>query len=137
MKKIKFVFIILLFLLVSCKKETILTSQDNMIPVDIDLQTGTENKHVKVYLNQQLSFQAYLPTSGSLAGPIASFSTFLPSNTKTMRVWWQSSSSSNGLLFKQDSSVFNLSSSKKYYIGIEINNDTLKVVVQDIPFGYM
>jgi hypothetical protein len=137
MKKLKLTTVLFLMLMVSCKQETVVNSDDNTVPVDIDLQMGVENNYIKVYCNQRLSFQAYLSNSVPLSGPIATFSTYLNRNSNTVRVWWHSLSSSNGLEFKQDSSVFNLGTSDRYYIGIQIINDSLTLKVQDSQFGYL
>jgi hypothetical protein len=136
MKNYKLVFIILLLLSSSCKKETVVsTIEENIVPVDVDLQTGFEDKSIRVYFDQQVSFQAILSGLVPFSGPIAKFSTQLERSSHSLKVRWQSSNS--GIAFKIDSTVITLGNVAKYYIGLEIINDSLKTKVQDIPFGYL
>ena len=147
MTHMKYIIMVGALLIASCKKETAVAPQDdtslpvvaqeNLIPVVIDLQSGVENNNIIVYCNQQISFQANLSDYMSLAGPIARFSTYLKHDTNSIKVRWRLLTSSNGLLYKIDSTKCVIGSSQKYYIGIEIISDSLRVKLQETPFLYL
>jgi len=135
MKYIKVVFVVLMFSMTSCKEETVTTIiEENIVPVDVDLQSGFQDKSIKVFFNNQVSFQAMLSGLVPLSGPIASFSTQLERGSTSLKVRWQTNNS--GLVFKIDSTSIVLGKSAKYYIGIEIKNDSVKTRVQEVPFNY-
>lgn len=70
-------FVLVLLVLTSCKEETLISASENIVPIGVDLQSGFDDRELKVYLNQQLSFDADLSPRVPLAGPLAGFSTYL------------------------------------------------------------
>jgi len=120
--------------LMGCESDDITGVNDQFVDVKIDLQMGFEGHSVLLKFNGENYYQANLSELVPLAGPIATFSTTLPRGDNNCYAFW-------GLLeqttdWKVDSVLIFLGEADEYFLGYQIVNDTLKIVVQDSAFGY-
>src|SRR3972149_358836 len=125
-------FVLVLLVFASCKEEQLVSTPETIIPVGVDLQSGFEDRELKIYFNQHLSFDADLSARVPLAGPIAGFSTYLSRDSNRVRVGWQSHTANSP--YQQDSATFFLRNASSYYLGLELRNDSLRIKLQDTPF---
>ena len=114
--------------------EKIADSTNDLVLVQVDLQNGFAGKLVYVKFNEMLYFQAMLYNGALLAGPEAMFLTHLQRGLNNLSI--NGRIINNGESYRDDIDV-NLGNAEKYYLGVSIYSDTLIVVVQDSPFGYM
>ena len=129
------VVVVVLLVITSCKEEKLVSTPETVVPVGVDLQSGFDDRELKVYFNQQLSFDADLSSRVPLAGPIAGFSTYLSRDSNRVLVKWRSHTTNS--TYQQDSSTFFLGNADNYYLGLELRNDTLGIKIQDTPFLYL
>ena len=104
--------------------------------VQIDLQQGFEGHLVVLEINDEVYYRAELSESAQLAGPLASFSTYLPCGQNILKAFWQADGYQVGP-YKEDSLLIELGDAKKYFLGISVSEDSLYCVIQDIAFAYL
>ena len=126
---------ILLLGLSSCTEEKLVSTPETFVRVKVDLAEGFNNRRVSLYFNQELHFEADLGPSVPLAGPIASFTTSLPRDSNRVRVVWRLHTPNSW--YQTDSTIFFIGNADRYYLGLELRNDSLTARVQDSPFLHL
>ncbi len=120
-------------ILISCEDDPV-SSSEELVAVEVHLQSGLEGDFVVIEIDGDNYFYAYLSESVPIAGPLAKFSTFLPRGQNHFITVW-------GTMGDQDSNMdsvdIQFDNAEKYYLGVNINADTLIVLVQDSPFLYL
>ena len=131
-----FLAAVLLLLSISCTEENIVSPSDELVMVQVDLQYGFEGHLVSIEFSGDEYFRAELSESVPLAGPLATFSSHLPSGLNRLYAFWRADGYQIGP-FYEDSVDFQLDDAERYFLGIGVYADTLDVAVQDSAFLYM
>ncbi len=134
------IYLILLFTFFvnfnSCSDEDSTSSNnDDLVEIQFDLQTGFDNVAVSITENDNNYFHAIFTGIESLAGPQASFITYLSEgghNIKIIRTQLD-----NITNVRIDSCEFSIGSSDKYWVGMSIYSDSLHITIQDSSFFYL
>ena len=129
-------WITLVFLLVSCNEKSATEPDDVLSMVSVELQQGFAGHLVILEFNDEEYYRAELSESAPFAGPLASFSTYLPRGKNMLRAFWQSDGYQVGP-YKEDSLIIEIGDAKKYFLGISAYEDSLYHVIQDIGFTYL
>ena len=119
-----------LMLSMSCSEDDL----DDLVMVDIHLQSGFEGHLVLMEFNGDEYFRAELSESVPFAGPLATFSTHLPRGQNHLHASWGVQLGSQ--VWKEDSVDIQFDNAEKYFLGVRAYADTLSVVVQDSTFLY-
>ena len=138
MKMYVFIIFILSSYIISCSEDNPAASTDgDMVEVQFDLQTGFANVSLSIMEDDKYYFNAMFTGIELLAGPQASFTTFLPKGEHTFII--RRTQLDNFTSFKIDTCIFNIGKSDKYWIGIGVNSDSdsLFYIVQDSGFFYI
>lgn len=108
-------------------------SSMDLTEIRVDLQNGFAGKHSLVIINDEIYYNSILSDKIMLAGPEATFTTYLPYGSNTITVFTRSLNEHSEFI---DSSRIFLGDKEKYFIGLQIY-DSLRCVVQDSSFLYM
>lgn len=140
MRSLSFFICLLISVIVGCKENStdsvINSSQSNncdLVKVRIDMIYGFFGKIVRLNINNNENFYAILSSAVSLAGPEASFSTYLVRGENKLIV--SLGDPGNIHNFVRDSTTFFLGSKDKYFIGLGFI-DKIEVTIQDSAFVY-
>lgn len=133
MKPILFIFSILMF--VCCSEDNGVEPNIEFREVQFDLQNGFEDKSVSIIVDSTNHFSATLSSSVPLAGPQAYFNVLLEKGDHRLIIF----GSELGNIYKvyTDNTIISIGESRKYFIGIGLYEDSIKVVVQDSSFFYI
>ena len=130
---IAFLFtLIILLLFNSCTDESTTNSLDELIKARIDLQSGFAGNYVIIKGNDEIIFNAQLSESVPLAGPLATFTTYLPKGNNKMFILW-----TLNYPFLRDSIEFILEDTGNYFIGLQLLDDKIFFQIQDDEFHYL
>ncbi len=121
--------------LMGCESNDITGVNNQFVDVKIDLQIGFDGHSVLLKFNGEDYYQANLSELVSLAGPIATFSTTLPRGNNNCYAFWRSLKQTTD--WEEDSVLVFLGEADKYFLGYQIVNDTLNIIVQDSAFLYL
>jgi hypothetical protein len=132
------ILIVTIFLIISsCKEESVtnpVTENNNLVKANVDLQSGFAGKIVVVEFNKERTYQSNLSNIVSLAGPEASFITYIQKGKNNLFVLTQNPELPSE--YFADSTIINIGDKKEYFLGLQIS-DSLKCIVQDSSFFYM
>jgi hypothetical protein len=134
-------YIILIILFInfsSCSEDNPTSSNsENLIEVQFDLQTGFSDVALSIMEDNKYYFSGIFTGIELLAGPQASFITFLPQGEHDLVVI--RTQLDNITNFKMDTCVVEIGESDKYWIGMGVNSnsDLLYFAVQDSGFFYL
>lgn len=127
-----------IFILESCKEESITNPvNDNdaiLVKAQVDLQVGFAGKSVIITFNKESVYHSILSNVVSLAGPEATFITYIPKGANNLFVYTQNPNLPSEYFI--DSTIINIGNKEKYFLGLQIS-DSLKCIVQDSSFLYM
>jgi len=128
-----FTLMFVVLILISCEDDPVSSSED-LVAVEVHLQSGFESEFVVIEIDGDDYFSAYLSGIVPLAGPQAKFSTYLPrEQIHFIAVWGQMGTQD----WTMDSVDIQFDNAEKYYLGINIYADSLIVLVQNSPFLYL
>ena len=134
----KIIMIILCAVLgiLSCNEDSVTNSTETvkLVKVRVDLQTGFGNKTVFIKFNDESAFSANLSNMEPLAGPIATFDSYLHEGENNLSLLMHDLSLQSEIF--SDSCSFILGDKEIYYLGLQFS-DTLRFVLQDSPFFYL
>ena len=123
---------------ISCDEDNVTGNGVTLVKVNVDLQLGFQDHFVKVKFNDTVHFSADLTPGVSLAGPLATFITYLPHGLNQCEVFWQENYGQAYQPFHLDSTDVYVGDSKEYYMGIRVSSDTTLVVeIREEPFYYL
>lgn|GEM_PF-3680526 len=139
MKYVIFIVLIAAILSAGCKDDAVspwdnINNGAHLVNVQVDLQSGFAGKLVLIEINNNRVYYSILSELVSLAGPEASFSTYLPEGENNIFVFTQSTTNSQEKF--SDSSRISIGHMEKYFVGLQIS-DSLKCIVQDSSFLYL
>lgn len=141
MKSIRFFLCLILFTTLSCEDNSTYSPIDDsqvdkteLVKVRLDMQSGFAGKIVSIYINDDQNYYSILSNLVSLAGPEASFSTYLPRGQNKLIVFL--GDTHNIYNSFRDTTTFYLGSKEKYFIGLHIT-DKVEVTVQDSSYFYI
>jgi len=127
-----------IFILESCKEESITNPvNDNdaiLVKAQVDLQVGFAGKSVIITFNKESVYHSILSDVVSLAGPEATFITYISKGENNLFVYTQNPNLPSEYFI--DSAIVNIGDKGKYFLGLQIA-DSLKCIVQDSSFLYM
>ena len=123
-----------LMLSMSCSEEDLADPKDDLVMVDIHLQSGFEGHLVLMEFNGDEYFRAELSESVPFAGPLATISTSLPRGQNHFYTFWRQAGSQVG---NEDSVDIQFDDAENYFLGVNAYADTLNIVVQDSTFLYL
>lgn len=129
-----FIFVLTMVVFISCSEENCVESNIAYSKVQFDLQWGFEDKSVYIIVDTTYHFSAILSSSVPLAGPQASFNVLLEKGDHSLRIF--GSNLGNIIGSFSDTTNISICNSPKYFIGLRLYADSLKVVVQDSSFFY-
>ena len=109
-------------------------NNNNLIKTQVDLQNGFAGKIAYISVNDERVYYSILSDLVSLAGPDASFTTYLPEGESSIVVRVQIPNSLTE--FVVDSCRVSLKKKDKYFIGLQLS-DSLRCIVQDSTFFYL
>lgn len=125
-----------IFLFISCTKEnSTCPGFDEKVEVQFDLITGF-NDEVSIKIDEKYYFTAIITGIEYLAGPQATFTTYLSRNEHDLYIYKREFDS----IFRSpqiDSTKIVIGSSEKYCIGLSVYPDTMLIIVQDSSFFYI
>ena len=124
-----------LMLSMSCSEDDLADLKDDLVMVDIHLQSGFEGHLVLMEFNGDEYFRAELSESVPFAGPLATFSTHLPRGQNHLHASWGVQLGSQ--VWNEDSVDIQFDNAERYFLGVSAYADTLIVVVQDSTFLYL
>jgi hypothetical protein len=120
---------------ISCSNNNPISSNNHdLVEIQFDLQTGFVNVSVQIIENGKYYFNAFFKGIEPLAGPQASFITYLSQGDHyiiTRRTPF------NYTNIKKDTTKIMIGNSRKYWIGMGVYSDSLHVVVQNSAFIYI
>ena len=125
---------LMLMLSMSCSEDDLADPKDDLVMVDIHLQSGFEGHLVLMEFNGDEYFRAELSESVPFAGPLATFSTPLPRGQNHFYAFW---GQAGNQVWYEDSVDIQFDNAEKYFLGVNAYADTLNVVVQDSIFLYL
>ncbi len=131
----KIILIIFIVTLLSCNEDTIVETNTDYREVQFDLQYGFANNSVVVEVNSTIHFNAMLSNLSPLSGPEASFNILLERGSHELIIHRKSLMTSSETF--NYTTYIEIGRATKYYIGINIYNDSLKVAIQDSSFLYI
>ncbi len=127
-----------IFICESCKEETISNPVNYndiiLVKAQVDLQSGFAGKVVTIRFNKESVYHSILSDIVSLAGPEATFITYIPKGENNLFVYTQNPNLPSEYFI--DSAIVNIGDKEKYFLGLQIA-DSLKCIVQDSSFLYM
>ena len=118
----------------ACTKENIVSPDFNLVKTTIDLQMGFANHSVWLNIDTTRVFKALLSPASPLAGPEASFVTYLRQSSHQIVVTRVTIVSPITLYL--DTLRLDLISPNDCYVGLVAIGDSVAMKVQDHPFGY-
>lgn len=119
---------------ISCNEDPVSSSED-LVTVEVHLQSGFEGHLVLMEFNGDEYFRAELSESVPFSGPLATFSTSLPRGQNHLHASWGVQLGSQ--VWNEDSVDIQFDNAEKYYLGVRAYADTLNVLVQDSTFLYL
>jgi len=128
------VLIFVVLVLISCDDDPVSSSED-LVTVEVHLQSGFEGHLVLMEFNGDEYFRAELSESVPFSGPLATFSTSLPRGQNHLHASWGVQLGSQ--VWNEDSVDIQFDNAEKYYLGVRAYADTLNVLVQDNTFLYL
>jgi len=137
MKRLLFIFILII---TGCEKESgnpisqTAETNEKFVVAQIDLQIGFAGNFVHVKCNGTEYFQADLSKLSPLAGPEASLSTCLPRGQNVLYIYGRNNENRDETF--EYITNFQLGENEKYYIGVVVGNNSIRVQVQDSIFNY-
>ena len=134
MKKFSFI-LALLVLFAGCDNDTkIVEPEVNYSVVQFDLQSGFRNQSVSVYLNSTKYFDAVVSDTVPEYGPEGTFTAEYTKSLYEMVVTTKDNTTNETLTY---AATIEIGNHKGYYIGINIENGALKVILQEEAFYYL
>ena len=136
--KICILSIILFLTFSACSEDNpVSANTENLTEVQFDLQTGFANVSLSIMEENKNYFGGMFTGIERLAGPQASFITFLAQGKHEFII--RRTQLDNITLFKMDTCEIDIGGSEKYWVGIGVNTntDSLYYVVQDSGFFYL
>ena len=125
------------FILIACSKEnTTCPIIDEKVEVQFDLQTGFGDNAVSIKIDDEYYFHAMLTGIELLAGPQASFTTYLLQGEHNLNIQRNHIDNYFGNA-KLDSTVIFIGTAEKYWIGLSVYSDSLYISIQDSRFFYI
>ena len=104
-----------------------------MAKINVDLQDGLAGHYVRIEFNEDVYYCANLTQLVSLAGPAASFITFLPRGLNQGSVYWGDDNNSS---YSDNFEIF-VGDSEEYYVSLNVSSDsTIIVELRDTPILY-
>jgi hypothetical protein len=120
----------------SCSEDDSLAGPPPLAKTTIDLQFGFRSRGVDILADSNRIFFALMDSAELLAGPQASFVTYLSQGRHVLIVRRLTFASSPPPF--SDTLTLVLSSLHDCFVGLQIaEGDTVAMVVQDHPFGYL
>lgn len=121
----------ILVLFSSCSDNSVLAPRIAYIESNIHLQMGFSNHRVIMYIDSLRAFDAALKNESPLAGPEASFITYLRQGEHQLVTLLIDSTA------WIDTTRFSLGLADRYFIGLQAVPDSMIMVIQDYPFIYL
>lgn len=129
-------FLPVLAFALGCNEESQIADNTGSVTTQAPLQYGFEGRSVAIEFNGTKCFEAPLSDGVPLSGPLAIFETRLPRGTNKLKASWKLVSDPlSGS--HQDSTTFVLGNEDKYFLGIGLVNDSLRVTVSNSGFDYI
>jgi len=122
-------------LVTGCGDATEVTGQENLVITEVHLQQGFEKHWVSVEVDGNVRFKACLDSGAPLAGPLALFSLDLPRGSHTLAIRWVPTDGDRPAYLH--STDIMLGNGEACYLGLTVSDNTLEVVIQEIPFAYV
>jgi len=119
-----------------CNEESQIADNTGLVATQAHLQYGFEGRSIAIEFNGTKCFDARLSDSVPLSGPLAIFETRLPRGTNKLKASWKLVSDPLASSH-QDSTSFVLGNEDKYFLGIGLVNDSLRVTISNSGFLYI
>lgn len=134
------ILLLISFTLISCIKEKIVNSNDELncelVLVQIDFQSGVADNRIQIEFNDEIYFSSMFSKYVPLAGPMATFTTYLARGENKLHIFGQLLSAPQQTYYQKNTFI-NIGSDDKYYIGIVLSSGDFVITVQENPFGYL
>lgn len=108
-----------------------------MVKVIVDFTYGVNGNFVRLKFNDNECFSADLNEKAPLAGPIATFTTYLPRGLNQCELFWQEETGGVHLPYNIECKDVMIGDANLYYMGISVSDDsTLVIDLREKPFLY-
>ncbi|KAA3616252.1 MAG: hypothetical protein DWQ05_10935 [Calditrichaeota bacterium] len=132
-----FLTLFLYIFLLGCDDDNFIENTPDLAKINVDLQAGFEDHFVSVKFNDERYFSADLTELAPLAGPLATFVTYLKPGEYNCEIFWQENVRQVGQPFFLDSTIITIGNLDEYYLGIRAYSDTISVELKESPFSYL